>query len=308
MRAVTTALNDAYGQRQVSTIYNPLNQYRVVMEAMPDYLQGPESLARLTLVTPAGGLVPLSALARVEATLAPLSVSHQGGSAAATISFALPEGRSIGEATAAIDAALSGIGVPVGIRTSFEGSAGAFQKSMSTQPLLILAALVTIYIVLGMLYESLVHPITILSTLPSAGVGALLALLAVETEFSLIAMIGVILLIGIVKKNAIMMIDVALERMRSLGESARDAIHHACLLRFRPILMTTLAALFGAVPLAIGSGDGAELRQPLGIAIVGGLILSQILTLYTTPVVFVMMDKLRKKPIAAPQACLDAAR
>ncbi|MEN9425804.1 MAG: hypothetical protein RLZZ220_153, partial [Pseudomonadota bacterium] len=268
MRAVTTALNDAYGQRQVSTIYNPLNQYRVVMEAMPDYLQGPESLARLTLVTPAGGLVPLSALARVESTLAPLSVSHQGGSAAATISFALPEGRSIGEATAAIDAALSGIGVPVGIRTSFEGSAGAFQKSMSTQPLLILAALVTIYIVLGMLYESLVHPITILSTLPSAGVGALLALLAVETEFSLIAMIGVILLIGIVKKNAIMMIDVALERMRSLGESARDAIHHACLLRFRPILMTTLAALFGAIPLAIGSGDGAELRQPLGIAIV----------------------------------------
>ncbi|WP_442771196.1 multidrug efflux RND transporter permease subunit [Zoogloea ramigera] len=308
MRAVTTALNDAYGQRQVSTIYNPLNQYRVVMEAMPDYLQGPESLARLTLVTPAGGLVPLSALARVEATLAPLSVSHQGGSAAATISFALPEGRSIGEATAAIDAALSGIGVPVGIRTSFEGSAGAFQKSMSTQPLLILAALVTIYIVLGMLYESLVHPITILSTLPSAGVGALLALLAVETEFSLIAMIGVILLIGIVKKNAIMMIDVALERMRSLGESARDAIHHACLLRFRPILMTTLAALFGAIPLAIGSGDGAELRQPLGIAIVGGLILSQILTLYTTPVVFVMLDKLRKQPAAAPQACLDAAR
>ena len=307
MRAVTTALNDAYGQRQVSTIYNPLNQYRVVMEAMPDYLQGPESLARLTLVTPAGGLVPLSALARVEATLAPLSVSHQGGSAAATISFALPEGRSIGEATAAIDAALSGIGVPVGIRTSFEGSAGAFQKSMSTQPLLILAALVTIYIVLGMLYESLVHPITILSTLPSAGVGALLALLAVETEFSLIAMIGVILLIGIVKKNAIMMIDVALERMRSLGESARDAIHHACLLRFRPILMTTLAALFGAIPLAIGSGDGAELRQPLDIAIVGGLILSQILTLYTTPVVFVMLDKLRKKPIAAPQACLESA-
>ena len=307
MRAVTTALNDAYGQRQVSTIYNPLNQYRVVMEAMPDYLQGPESLARLTLVTPAGGLVPLSALARFESTLAPLSVSHQGGSAAATISFALPEGRSIGEATAAIDAALSGIGVPVGIRTSFEGSAGAFQKSMSTQPLLILAALATIYIVLGMLYESLVHPITILSTLPSAGVGALLALLAVDTEFSLIAMIGVILLIGIVKKNAIMMIDVALERMRSLGEGARDAIHHACLLRFRPILMTTLAALFGAIPLAIGTGDGAELRQPLGIAIVGGLILSQILTLYTTPVVFVMMDKLRKKPATAPQACLESA-
>jgi multidrug efflux pump len=301
MRSVTTALNNAYGQRQVSTIYNPLNQYRVVMEAAPGYLQGPESLSQLTLVTPAGGQVPLSALARFEATLAPLSVSHQGGTAASTISFALPEGRSIGEATRAIQDALAKIGVPVGIRTSFEGSAGAFQKSMSSQPILILAAILTIYIVLGMLYESLIHPITILSTLPSAGVGALLALLAVDTEFSLIAMIGVILLIGIVKKNAIMMIDVAIERMRHLGENARDAIHHACLLRFRPILMTTLAALFGAIPLAIGSGDGAELRQPLGIAIVGGLILSQILTLYTTPVVFVMLDRFRReKAVAQP--------
>ncbi len=296
MRAVTTALNDAYGQRQVSTIYNPLNQYRVVMEAMPAYLQGPDSLARLTLVGPGGGLVPLAAVARFEATLAPLSVSHQGGSAASTISFALPEGGSIGTATRAINDALAKIGVPVGIRTSFEGSAGAFQKSMSTQPLLILAALVTIYIVLGVLYESLIHPITILSTLPSAGVGALLALLAVDMEFSLIAMIGVILLIGIVKKNAIMMIDVAIERMRAGAASAREAIHDAAVLRFRPILMTTLAALFGAIPLAIGSGDGAELRQPLGIAIVGGLILSQILTLYTTPVVFVMMDRLRRQP------------
>jgi multidrug efflux pump len=301
MRSVTTALNNAYGQRQVSTIYNPLNQYRVVMEAAPGYLQGPESLSQLTLVTPAGGQVPLSALARFDATLAPLSVSHQGGTAASTISFALPEGRSIGEATRAIQDALARIGVPVGIRTSFEGSAGAFQKSMSSQPILILAAILTIYIVLGMLYESLIHPITILSTLPSAGVGALLALLAVDTEFSLIAMIGVILLIGIVKKNAIMMIDVAIERMRHLGENARDAIHHACLLRFRPILMTTLAALFGAIPLAIGSGDGAELRQPLGIAIVGGLILSQILTLYTTPVVFVMLDRFRReKAVAQP--------
>jgi multidrug efflux pump len=295
MRAATTALNNAYGQRQVSTIYNPLNQYRVVLEAAPEYLQGPESLSRLTLVAPSGAKVPLSAVARFESTLAPLSVSHQGGSAASTISFALPEGRSLSEATEAIDAALAGIGVPVGIRTSFEGSAGAFQKSMSSQPLLILAAIITIYIVLGMLYESLIHPITILSTLPSAGVGALLALMARDTEFGLIAMIGVILLIGIVKKNAIMMIDVAIARMRHQGENARDAIHHACLLRFRPILMTTLAALFGAIPLAIGSGDGAELRQPLGIAIVGGLILSQILTLYTTPVVFVMLDRLRRK-------------
>jgi multidrug efflux pump len=295
MRAATTALNNAYGQRQVSTIYNPLNQYRVVLEAAPEYLQGPESLSRLTLIAPGGARVPLSAVARFESTLAPLSVSHQGGSAASTISFALPEGRSLSEATQAIDAALAGIGVPVSIRTSFEGSAGAFQKSMSSQPLLILAAIITIYIVLGMLYESLIHPITILSTLPSAGVGALLALMARDTEFGLIAMIGVILLIGIVKKNAIMMIDVAIARMRHQGENARDAIHHACLLRFRPILMTTLAALFGAIPLAIGSGDGAELRQPLGIAIVGGLILSQILTLYTTPVVFVMLDRLRRK-------------
>ncbi|MDD2987488.1 MAG: multidrug efflux RND transporter permease subunit [Zoogloea sp.] len=295
MRAATTALNNAYGQRQVSTIYNPLNQYRVVLEAAPEFLQGPESLARLHLVAANGARVPLAAVARFESTLAPLSVSHQGGSAASTISFALPEGRSLSEATVAINKALADIGVPVGIRSSFEGSAGAFQKSMSSQPLLILAAIVTIYIVLGMLYESLIHPITILSTLPSAGVGALLALMARDTEFSLIAMIGVILLIGIVKKNAIMMIDVAIERMRHLGENARDAIHHAGLLRFRPILMTTLAALFGAIPLAIGSGDGAELRQPLGIAIVGGLILSQILTLYTTPVVFVMLDRLRRK-------------
>ncbi|WP_374263615.1 multidrug efflux RND transporter permease subunit [Zoogloea sp.] len=299
MRAVTTALNDAYGQRQVSTIYNPLNQYRVVMEAMPSYLQGPESLAQLTLVSPTGGRVPLSAIARFESTLAPLSVSHQGGSAASTISFSLPEGGAIGTATAAINDALAKIGVPVGIRTSFEGSAGAFQKSMRTQPLLILAALVTIYIVLGILYESLIHPVTILSTLPSAGVGALLALMAVDMEFSLIAMIGVILLIGIVKKNAIMMIDVAIELMRSEAAGAREAIHRAAVQRFRPILMTTLAALFGAIPLAIGSGDGAELRQPLGIAIVGGLILSQILTLYTTPVVFVLMDKLRRKPATA---------
>jgi len=313
MRAVTTALNNAYGQRQVSTIYNPLNQYRVVMEAMPSYLQGPDSLAQLTLVSPTGGLVPLSAIARFETTLAPLSVNHQGGSAASTISFGLPEGGSIGTATVAINDALARIGVPVGIRTSFEGSAGAFQKSMSTQPLLILAALVTIYIVLGILYESLIHPITILSTLPSAGVGALLALMAVDMEFSLIAMIGVILLIGIVKKNAIMMIDVAIELMRREGASARDAIHRACVLRFRPILMTTLAALFGAIPLAIGAGDGAELRQPLGIAIVGGLILSQILTLYTTPVVFVALARFargtRKHETGAmAQPALDGAR
>ncbi|MDD2991832.1 MAG: efflux RND transporter permease subunit, partial [Zoogloea sp.] len=306
MRAATSALNNAYGQRQVSTIYNPLNQYRVVLEATPEYLQGPDSLARITLVSSTGSLVPLSAVARFESTLAPLTVSHQGGAAATTLSFALAEGRSLSDATLAIDWAIASIGVPVGIRTSFEGSAGAFQKSMSSQPILILAAILTIYIVLGMLYESLIHPVTILSTLPSAGVGALLALMLMDTEFSLIAMIGVILLIGIVKKNAIIMIDVAIERMRQGTVSAREAIHEAAVLRFRPILMTTLAALFGAIPLAIGTGDGAELRQPLGIAIVGGLILSQILTLYTTPVVFVLMDRLRARsaPGGEPRAHL----
>ena len=308
MRSLTTALNNAFGQRQVSTIYNPLNQYRVVLEAAPAYLQDPDVLSRLTLVASGGQPVPLSAVARFESTLAPLSVNHQDGAVASTISFNLPEGKTLGEATRAIDAALQQIGVPVSIRTSFQGSAGAFQQSMSTQPLLILAALISIYIVLGMLYESLVHPLTILSTLPSAGVGALLALLAVNMEFSLIAMIGVILLIGIVKKNAIMMIDVALALERSEGVGARAAIHHACLLRFRPILMTTLAAICGAVPLAIGTGDGAELRQPLGIAIVGGLVLSQILTLYTTPVVFVLLDRLRSRAGAARAPVPDLAR
>ncbi len=304
MKAFTAALNDAYGQRQVSTIYNPLNQYRVVLEATPAYLETPASLQRFTLVTPGGQVLPLSTFARVEQTRSPLSVNHQGGTVASTISFNLPEGGSIGDATRAIKATLDKMGVPATLRTTFGGSAGAFQQSMSTQPQLILLAILTIYIVLGMLYESLVHPLTILSTLPSAGVGALLALMACDTEFSLIAMIGVILLIGIVKKNAIMMVDVAISQ-EAQGASPRDAIFHACLLRFRPILMTTLAALLGAIPLALGSGDGAELRQPLGIAIVGGLALSQILTLYTTPVVFVMLDRLRRrrapaKPVPAP--------
>ena len=288
-----TTLNDAFGQRQVGVIYNPLNQYRVIMELAPPYLQGPETLKRLYLTSSAGEQVPLSAFARVETTSTPLSVNHQGGTPASTISFNLPPGVALSQATAAIDSAMAELGVPVSVRGSFQGTANAFQQSLSSQPLLIGAAIVAIYLVLGMLYESLVHPITILSTLPSAGVGALLALMLFNTEFSLIALIGVILLIGIVKKNAIMMIDFAIARQRAGAIGPGAAIYRAAGLRLRPILMTTLAAIFGAVPLALGSGDGAELRQPLGIAIVGGLILSQLLTLYTTPVVYVLMDKLR---------------
>ncbi|WP_342619249.1 multidrug efflux RND transporter permease subunit [Rhodoferax sp. GW822-FHT02A01] len=299
-----TTLNDAFGQRQVGVIYNPLNQYRVVMELAPEYLQGPEMLSRLYVTSKTGAQVPLSAFAKVETTNTPLSVNHQSGTPASTISFNLPLGVSLSEATAAIDGALLQLGVPVSVRGSFQGTANAFQQSLSSQPLLIAAALVTIYLVLGILYESLIHPLTILSTLPSAGVGALLALMLFDTQFSIIAFIGVILLIGIVKKNAIMMIDFAIARQRVGNVSAGAAIFRAASLRLRPILMTTMAALFGAVPLALGTGDGAEMRQPLGIAIVGGLILSQLLTLYTTPVVFVLMDRLRRKPKATAAPAL----
>jgi len=291
-----TTLNDAFGQRQVGVIYNPLNQYRVVMELAPEFLQGPETLKRLYITSKSGAQVPLASFARIETTNTPLSVNHQGGAPASTISFNLPPGVSLSDATAAINNAMAELGVPVSVRGSFAGSANAFQQSLASQPLLIAAAIVTIYLVLGMLYESLIHPITILSTLPSAGVGALLALMLFKSEFSIIALIGIILLIGIVKKNAIMMIDFAISRQHAGHTTAGAAIFRAANLRLRPILMTTLAAIFGAVPLALGSGDGAEMRQPLGIAIVGGLILSQLLTLYTTPVVFVLMDRLRGLP------------
>jgi multidrug efflux pump len=300
MSTIDTTLNDAFGQRQVGVIYNPLNQYRVVMELAPEYLQGPQTLQRLYVTSRTGAQVPLSAFARVETTNTPLAVNHQSGTPASTISFNLPLGVSLSQATVAINAAMAELGVPVSVRGSFQGTANAFQQSLSSQPLLIAAAIVAIYLVLGMLYESLVHPVTILSTLPSAGVGALLALMMFNTEFSIIALIGVILLIGIVKKNAIMMIDFAISRQRATGAAPGPAIYRAALLRVRPILMTTFAAIFGAVPLALGTGDGAELRQPLGIAIVGGLVLSQLLTLYTTPVVFVLMDKLRRKRRRAP--------
>jgi multidrug efflux pump len=292
---IDATLNDAFGQRQVGVIYNPLNQYRVVMEAAPQYLQDPETLRSFFFVNNQGQQIPLTAFARITQTNTPLSVSHDRGTPASTVSFSLAPNVSLSQATDAIHNAVSELGVPVSIRGTFGGTAGAFQDALAGQPLLILAAIITIYLVLGILYENLVHPLTILSTLPSAGVGALLALMLFKTEFSLIALIGVILLIGIVKKNAIMMIDFALVRQRGGHVSAAQAIYRACNLRLRPILMTTMAAIFGALPLALGRADGAELRQPLGIAIVGGLLFSQVLTLYTTPVVYVALDRLRAR-------------
>ncbi|GAB7525498.1 efflux RND transporter permease subunit [Paraburkholderia sp. 2C] len=367
---IDNTLYDAFGQRQVSTIYNPLNQYHVVMEVAPKYWQSPEMLKQVWISTTGGTasgsqstnatagtvtmtnasgnatstsgsgtsastagssnaaaiaadaarnlannsiaasgkssastgaavstsketMIPLSAIATFGPGNTPLSVNHQGQFVASTISFNLPPGRSLSDATAAIDETMARLGVPATIHGSFQGTAQAFQQSLNDQPILILAALAAVYIVLGILYESYIHPLTILSTLPSAGVGALLALLLFNTEFSIIALIAVILLIGIVKKNAIMMVDFAIDASRTRGLSSRDAIEEACLLRFRPIMMTTCAALLGALPLAFGRGEGAELRAPLGLAIVGGLIVSQMLTLYTTPIVYLYMDRMR---------------
>ncbi len=287
-----STLNDLFGQRQVSTIYNPLNQYHVVMEVAPAYWQNPTELNNTYVVSAGGAMVPLSAFARWEPTNTSLAVAHQGQFVATTVSFNLPPGASLSASSRAVEKALLRIGVPSSIHGSFQGTAQAFQSSLSNQPLLILAALVAVYLVLGILYESLIHPLTIISTLPSAGGGAILALLVTGTDFTIIALIGVILLIGIVKKNAILMIDFAISERRRSGVSAEDAIYRACVLRFRPILMTTMAALFGAVPLAFGHGDGAEMRQPLGIAIVGGLVVSQVMTLYTTPVVYLYMERL----------------
>ncbi|WP_224718149.1 multidrug efflux RND transporter permease subunit MdtC [Pectobacterium versatile] len=303
--AANALLNNAFGQRQISTIYQPLNQYKVVMEVDDAYTQDVSSLNKMFVINNEGKPIPLSYFTSWKPINAPLSVNHQGLSAASTISFNLPEGTDLSSATAAIERTMTSLGVPSAVRGQFSGTAQAFQQSQSSQLLLILAAIITVYIVLGVLYESYVHPLTILSTLPSAGVGALLALEWFGAPFSLVALIGIMLLIGIVKKNAIMMVDFALVAQRSGGLSAQDAIFQACLLRFRPIMMTTLAALFGALPLVLTSGDGAELRQPLGITIVGGLVMSQILTLYTTPVVYLFFDKLRTIRRKAPEKDLS---
>jgi multidrug efflux pump len=330
-QTIDDTLYDAFGQRQISTIFTQANQYRVVLEVKPQFQElqylylrsavggqvppsptSSQSAASSTStqvpLSTAGGQVPLSALTQVETSTAPLAVNHQGQFPVVTVSFNLAPGTSLGEAVQAIDTTRQELGLPASIDAGFQGTAKAFQASLANEPLLILAALVTVYIVLGVLYESYIHPVTILSTLPSAGVGAILALLLCRTDLNVIGLIGIILLIGIVKKNGIMMVDFALEAERQEGKTPRDAIYQACLLRFRPILMTTMAALLGGVPLALGSGTGSELRHPLGITMVGGLIVSQLLTLYTTPVIYLAFARLasrwsrRKNGSPAPHA------
>ena len=306
---ISTALQNAFGQRQVATLFTQANQYRVVLEVDPRYARGMDALATTYVSTSTGTPVPLAAVARVTQRPAALLISHQGQFPAATISFNLGAGASLGEAVAAIEAVRDAANLPATIETRFQGAAEAFRASLSNTLWLVLAAVVTMYLVLGILYESTIHPLTILSTLPSATVGALAALLLTGRPLDLIAVIGVVLLIGLVKKNGIMMVDFALEAQRRQGMSPREAIHRAALMRFRPILMTTLAALFGAVPLMLASGSGAELRQPLGIVMVGGLLVSQVLTLFTTPVVYLCFDRLatRRKPVAATPA-VDGVR
>jgi multidrug efflux pump len=303
-RTIDDSLYDAFGQRQVSTIYTERNQYRVVLEVAPSFQAGPGALRGVHVPSATGVQVPLASFARFTPGITPLMVSHQGQFPAVTLSFNLAPGVALGEAVQAIETAGRGIGLPSTIRGRFQGTAQAFQASLQSQPVLILAALIAVYLVLGMLYESLIHPITILSTLPSAGVGAILALLLCRAELDLVATIGIILLIGIVKKNAIMMIDFALDVSRRGTMPPHEAIYEACLLRFRPIMMTTMAALLGALPLALGHGNGAELRRPLGITIVGGLLVSQLLTLYTTPVVYLYLERLRLALRRAPAPAL----
>jgi len=293
------SLYEAFGQAQVSTMYTAINQYHVVLEVEPKHWQSPVDLNDVYIRAAQGKVVPLSAVAHYEANTAPLSVNHQGQYPSVTISFNLAPGVSLSDASRAVVETEQKLGMPNTIRGMFSGTLQAFNDVLATQFLLIVTALLAVYIVLGILYESYIHPLTIISTLPSAGVGAVLALMIFHKDLSIIAIIGVILLIGIVKKNAILMIDFALAAERIDGKSPRDAIYQACILRFRPILMTTMAALFGALPLALGRGTGSELRNPLGITIIGGLILSQMLTLYTTPVVYLSLDRLRVKWLRA---------